>query len=358
MPRICLPLVSVLCAACGLGGDGGGWPLAPETGPTGVEVVDGDFSWSQLSPAEPDGGFFRIEHGADGSLWFIGRKAARWDGAEFLIWPLAAEGAPAEGFHFAETLAVLAADDVWACGTAIWHFDGTVWTEVTFLADAAVVPPTPVDSNRCEVATDGTATFVNLNHQLYEVVGDALVSRPPATDPFGAPVHSIAVIDGAVHGVTALDLDPTLWDRDGNTFYSVGADIFSGEGAFCMTEAVWPAAAACVTPNLAMAELPWIGGYLDANEADTVLRTGFAHGDTADGWIVAQGRLEPGEGDLEAPTEAVPLLPFGFLVRAADGEIHTLPDRFYNLETYRVAELGGELFVTTSGGAVHHGVAP
>lgn len=346
-------LAGWLASGCAPGG-GAGWPLTSETGPTGVEIVDGDFAWSELSPPEPDGGFFRIERGADGALWFVGRKAGRWDGADFTVWELDAAGVPAENFHFADTLAVLGPNDVWACGTALWHFDGDAWTERTALAGAAVTNPTPLESNRCEVATDGTTTFVYLNAQLYAVEGDALVLRPQPENPNN--LSSIAVIDGEVYGTSNLGLDPVLWARDGNSFFSVGRDSFA-DGAFCVTESAWPALPECISANLAVEELPWIGGDLDASFADSILPTGLAHGDTAD-WVVSEGRLEAGEReDVDPPTEAVTALPFGFLVRTADGQAHALPDRFYNLETYRIAEVGGELFVTTSSGGVLHGEA-
>src|SRR5690606_36380692 len=112
--------------------------------------------------------------------WAFGRQVTRWKDGELTRYPLEAAGVPGppDLQHYAETFALLSPTDLWVCGSALWHFDGTAWTEKTSLLSGAVAEPDERHFNRCEVATDGITTFVS-----WQTFRDRRFDTHPSSQP-------------------------------------------------------------------------------------------------------------------------------------------------------------------------------
>lgn len=359
----------VLVAGCAPGSkraDGGFVPSAA-TGPAGVEVVDGTYHWTALSEAEPDGAVYRVEVRAANDVWFVGSDLRHWDGQTLKRFALEARGLPGwpDYAHYANTLAVLGANDVWLCGSALWHFDGAAVTERTALIPGAAADPTPLAYNACEIATDGTSTFLaaallgqSQSPATYQLQGATLqpLDRAPPLGTYG-PASLLVVHQGQLYvvgsgafgpnnvtpGPSGLRQAGVLWARKGAELVSVS----DGQNSLLAFLGASIPGDFTETAPMPRTTLPWlhsnyasIRGLGDSGEG--ILLTGLAMGETDGAWCLAQGIGDSRE--------------FGFILRAQGGQVTLLPDRFQGLETFRIAEAGGQLLVTTSGGAIFQGV--
>lgn len=131
-------LVFCACPPGPLSGDGGGLPqpLVIEGKPVlgSVAVVNGSYSWSALRPPKAGHEVYQIV-AIPGStdVWLLGAAIERWNGTAVterielpseVVANVRQRGA-------LDSAAVITANDIWACGTHLMHFDGTTWTNET-----------------------------------------------------------------------------------------------------------------------------------------------------------------------------------------------------------------------------------
>jgi hypothetical protein len=336
-----------------------------------VELRDGDLHWEVISEPVFGGGVVSISALAADDVWFFGRDVQHWDGLTVTRMPLVATGVPREPdlAHFAETAVFFDSTNIWAAGTALWHYDGTAWTENTELFPEAVE-----GFNRYEIAGDQTHLAVFLNTYLYgfeglfSPVGAVLppegafsgIGHVPGYLPFSSTRLFVAngvlgavgtgINDAATLTVTpCLQNEGPLWSQWGTQFYSFlsGGIGQGGSGdSMVLTRAVIPKDFE-EAGRVLLSDLPGVESDLRAFIGPP--RSPY-EGDENVSRMVGIAAFDGGAFYAVRGTD--PDGEFTFLIKLEDGVARVMPDRIYGMESYALGVAGENVFLATAGGAI------
>lgn len=132
-----LALATAACTPGPLSGDGGGTsPLLVIDGKPvlgNVAVVDGAYTWTAVRPPKAGAQVYAIVPVPGTSdAWLLGTAIERWNGSAVTArFEVPEVTIPRPGLGVLDSAAVIAPNDIWACGSHLMHFDGTTWTDET-----------------------------------------------------------------------------------------------------------------------------------------------------------------------------------------------------------------------------------
>ena len=305
---------------------------------------------------------------ADDDVWFFGRDVQHWNGQTMTRMPLVAVGTPREPdlAHFAETSVFFDSTNIWAAGTALWHFDGTAWTE-----KIGIFPEAVEGFNRYEIAGDSTHLAVYLtavDHLFAQLLSHDGLPLPPEA-AFGEIGHLpgylpyastrlfvsngvLGVVGKGVNDVNTLSITPCLqnegplWSQSGTQFYSfLNGNVEPGPGpdSLVLTQGIVPGNFE-EAGRVMLVDLPGV---------DSVVRGGVgppASGEANMSRMVGIAAFDGGAFYALRGTDSDG--EFTFLIKLEDGVASVLPDRIYGFESYALGLAGENVFLATAGGAI------
>ncbi len=207
LPYSLVALMFVACSPGPLTGDGGGLspPLVLEGKPVlgSFAVVNGSYGWSSVRPPKPGHEVYEIvEIPGSTDVWLLGAAIERWNGTAVTDrFELPSEvRANVRQRGALDSVAVINANDIWACGTHLMHFDGTTWVNET----ARVSDQTYLAAG-CSVAGPSGGKVHVLAGGLWVIEGGVVSSVAGSTfvdDTTGMPVQS-----NTFFNITAANID-------------------------------------------------------------------------------------------------------------------------------------------------------
>ncbi|MDP1824381.1 MAG: hypothetical protein Q8L48_14090 [Archangium sp.] len=331
-------------------------------------VVNGTFAWSQVRGPRAGTEVYEIaEIPGSTDVWLLGAAIERWNGTEvtarFSIPSGESAGLRLKGAL--DSVAVISANDIWACGTHLMHFDGSTWTDET-----ARLGSTAYLINGCTVAGPSGGKVHVMGPSL-AVIENGAVTAVPGTnfvdDTTGMPVLSNT---GFTFSVTNVPRDCLMALPTGEAgVIGVGAVVRAMNGQLRVRRAFGPFTGLCRHARLGDTV------YMQGTNNDVPFLKADLPGDlgtfaslpqSAQASAGLQYLAAGATADVIAPAASGALFGMdaqdlkGFRLSAfveVNGTTPTvLADRFYGYHLYAAHQNATRLLVAVQGGGLFQGV--
>lgn len=350
----------------------------------GVAIVNGDYNWTVVEPPRPGPETYNFTVVSENDVLMIGNGIRHWNGTAVQevvpwvdgVWYLDS-GKFLDHIQFMDSVAVVAPNDIWACGTRMMHYDGAVWTDHT--ADfGPTIPAASFNQWPCSVSAGAGKLYVSgapglrtheedggwhsLPGNFRNQATHANV-QPSAGCVVAGPAGELAVLNLGVltettdlqTGWSWVDVAPGLGNeeswrcdatRTGATFYearlasSLSLEIYSAAfpGDFHVVATI--GAEKFEAAGIALAQAPYQSQGIVKSVVPPLQGSGLRGTD-----VLFVMRAVDLKGH-----------PLSVLVEFSGTTARILPERFYGWEFMTVAGAGDSLLIAAQGGALLKGV--